>query len=645
MKRLAGRGGALAAAALAAACSNAGSGPESPQTSGAADEAGILAESAPAAGIEEAVAAPHERTAFFGDLHVHTSWSLDAYSNGNRDDPAAAYRYGRGEALLHDDGSVRAQLPAPLDFMAVTDHDAWLGETQICDDPQEPAYDTSICRELRAGLSTAAFMEIHGPGTYELRRSADICGGPDGAEDRCAERARHLWPRVQEHADAFYEPGRFTTFPAYEFSARDIATQGNLHRNVIFEGKDIPPWGGSTIEFRHSAERLWEWLEEACTGDCRVLAIPHNSNQGMGVALAPRNTDGTPFTAATLTRRARTEPLIEIHQVKGNSECARGLLTSDEDCNFELTRQGGRGLPPCEPGESENCAHPSNYVRNALKTGLAFEAQHGINPFKFGFIASTDDHRSAGGSTDESDWPGAFFGTVGLNVRPVGDPEGNNPGGLAGVWAEENTRESIFAALRRRETFGTSGTRIRVRMFAGWHFPDNLHARRTLVEDAYRAGVPMGADLPPKPASATAPRLVVWATKDPNDANLQRIQIVKGWTGGGETHERVYDVVCSDGRTPDPATHRCAGNGASVDLATCSFSTDRGAAELSTTWTDPDFTPAERAFYYARVLQNPTCRWTTHLALTSGYGTSPSTAPVVRERAWTSPIWYTPPAP
>ena len=345
-----------------------------------------------------------------------------------------------------------------------------------------------------------------------------------------------------------------------------------------------------------------------------------------------------------------------------------GLGTTDEECNFETY------YPVCEPGQRAGCANASDFVRNALKAGLRLEADYGVNPFKFGFIASPDDHQSLAGAADEAEFATrpVKFGTSGRFGMADQGPDGpawygdqadggnvNNPGGLVGVWAEANTREAIFDALRRRETFGNSGTRIHVRFFAGWDYPADLDARRDMVEAAYAGGVPMGADLPDPPAGGPGgggPRFVVWATKDPASANLQKVQIVKGWaeTGapaapfapsGQQTAEQVYDVACADGLQPDPVTHRCADNGARVDLSDCSYATGLGAAELSTTWTDPDFDPAQRAFYYVRVLENPTCRWTTHRALARGAAPPPSDPPTVKERAWSSPIWYTPAEP
>ncbi len=633
-----------AAAALLAAC---GTAPEAALSAAAA--APEPASTGPARAAEArapAVQAPARsplRNAYFGDLHVHTSWSLDAWTFGHpmQNDPSVAYRYGRGDAITDADGNVRGQLRTPLDFMAVTDHDNFFGEVQLCQDPQAPTYDLPVCEEVRAGGGAAFFR--HYNATNRNQRDPDLCGGSEpGPDNRCDQRAAHQWPMVQAMADAYYEPGVFTTFTAFEFTGSDRATGGWLHRNVFFRGPDIPPWGGASITMRHAPERLWEWMDESCTGDCDVIAIPHNTNYGMGVVLAANNADGTPFTAEILERRARREPLIEIHQVKGNSECAPGLLTSDEECNFEQV------FEPCDPDvmpsspelATASCTVASNFVRNALRTGLEVEAEHGINPFKYGLIGSTDDHRSMSGSAVEETWQGDFFGEIGATTP--GSPL-NNPGGLAAVWAEENTRDAIFDALRRRETFATSGPRIRVRLFGGWELPDDLHTAADLVEEGYRGGVPMGGDLPAAPGGAEAPRFVVWATRDANSAHLQKLQIVKGWDAPeGGTGEQVYDVACDSGQPPDPDTHRCADNGAQVNLADCSPTGGAGAAELSATWTDPDFDPFRRAFYYVRVLENPTCRWTTWRALETGGGLPDGVPPVIKERAWSSPIWYTP---
>lgn len=605
----------------------------------------------------DAVARPSARpapnplkNAYFGDLHVHTSYSLDAYTLDNRNDPRSAYRYGRGEEVALP-GGIKSKLRVPLDFMAVTDHDVWLGEVSLCLDPSDSAYKTPACQALRttdtdqSSSGKIIFGLAAGFAAKPPRRNADICGTTEPTDtNKCFQRARSIWRQIQKNADDFYEPGKFTTLYGFEWTA-SFARTGMLHRNVIFRGARVPESIYSAVDLNNSPERLWEWLQRDCTGECQVISIPHNTNFGWGVALDTKNSDGTPFTTEGLQRRAKTEPLIEIYQIKGNSECAPGLGTDDEQCNFEQL------FKPCKPGEDAFCAVARDYVRNALKTGLVLEQQYGVNPFKYGFISDTDTHSSAPGSTEEDQWNGGggvsdstpqkrLFSQM-LEEFPV-KTVAFNPGGLAGVWAEENTRESIFDALKRRETFATSGTRIRVRFFGGWNYPRDLHKRHDVIAEAYKGGVPMGADLPSRPASGGAPRFFLWATKDPNSANLQKLQVIKGWAKGTQTFERVYDVSCSDSLKPDGKTHRCPDNGATANQADCSYSSAKGATELSTMWTDPDFKPTDRAFYYVRVLENPTCRWSTYDAHKLNVPVPTDVPASIQERAWSSPIWYEP---
>jgi hypothetical protein len=585
------------------------------------------------------------RNAYFGDLHVHTSWSLDAYTGGNRvNGPDVAYRYGRGDEINGE------KLRVPLDFMAVTDHDSFLGDLATCTDPSDPAFNRPVCKDIREGRTGEFMTTMNLYYTDEMRHPPGICGEED--QSACIHQAAQRWKQIERNANNFYVPGKFTTFTAYEWTGMKNASNGSwLHRNVIFKGPKIPEWGGSAVEMKHNPQRLWEWLDKACTGECEVLAIPHNTNYGLGMMLDTKNVDGSPFTKAGIIRRAKAEPLIEIHQQKGNSECQIGVGTTDEDCNFEIS------FPVCKPGQKVGdstggrCAFAGDFARNALKNGLVIDENMGANPFKYGFIGSTDTHRTSPGNTDENAGAGGI-GQIGdkrvpAPPQPPNAPRpvlgyGQNPGGLAAVWAEENTRDSIFAALRRKETFGTSGTRVKVRMFGSWTYAPNLHTSSTLVADAYKNGVPMGSDLPPKSGAAKAPHFLVWAIKDPNSANLQKIQIVKGWTNHGQAEEKVYDVVCSDGIVADSKTGRCKDNGATANLADCSVTPNKGAPELKTTWIDPEFNPGERAFYYARVIENPVCRGTTKLALETKTPIPTTDPPIIQERAWASPIWYTP---
>jgi hypothetical protein len=335
-------------------------------------------------------------------------------------------------------------------------------------------------------------------------------------------------------------------------------------------------------------------------------------------------------------------------QHKGNSECAVGIGTNDEECAFEQI------FRPCKEGQTTGCAVDGGYVRGALKRGLELEDEIGLNPYKLGFIGSTDTHNAIGGATEEETFLGHHANNDDTaDKRLHGGPRPErpnlimNPGGLAGVWAESNTREDIFDALRRKETFATSGTRIKVRFFGSLGFTGDLEATDATLEQAYEQGVPMGGDLRPLAAVSgarpdVAPRFLVWALKDPAGAGLDRVQVIKSWVAEDGTQEAIYDVACADGRSPDASTGRCAPTAATVDAATCAPSSGHGAAELSTVWTDPAFDPARRAFYYVRVLESPTCRWSTWEALRAGEE-PPATQPrTVQERAWSSPIWYSP---
>jgi hypothetical protein len=417
-----------------------------------------------------------------------------------------------------------------------------------------------------------------------------------------------------------------------------------LHRNVIFRGSAVTE-DAMGVWDRDTQADFWDWLDHACTAPCRALAIPHNSNYSWGFMFNDANDDGRAYLDEDWRRRAKLEPLVEITQHKGNSECAFGLGTTDEECGFEHI------FPSCKPGQVTGCAREGGFVRNALKRGLQLETEIGLNPYKLGFIGSTDTHNSIPGSTDES----TFLGHHANNDDSVEDrlrggprPERPNlllnPGGLAGVWAEANTRGDIWDALYRKETFATSGTRVKVRFFGSFGFAPDLAAGDASLEQAYAQGVPMGGDL--KAASGggagatSAPRFLIWALKDPEGASLDRIQIVKGWTTADGTEEAIYDVVCADGRKPD-AAGACKLTPARVDAA-CAPSSGSGAAELSTVWTDPKFDPTQRAFYYARVFENPTCRWSTWEAVRAGEPPPPGEPRTIQERAWSSPIWYSP---
>lgn len=381
---------------------------------------------------------------------------------------------------------------------------------------------------------------------------------------------------------------------------------------------------------------LWRALEAGCTEPCEVLTIPHNMNKTWGLAYSGYTIDGDPYTTEDWALRGRSEPLAEMFQIKGASECAVGAGATDEECGFEQM------MDICEEGQDMSCGGEHSYARQGLKRGLELEAELGFNPLRFGYSASTDTHNSTPGDTEEWDFRGSVSRMASpasrrLSAPPMDFKSGisRNPGGLTALWAETNTRDALFDAMLRRESYGTSGTRIRLRFFAGPDIPLDVGEALDPVAVADANGSPMGAALP---AGETAPVFYVSAARDPFSAPLARIQMVKGWLVDGVAQERVVDIACSDGLEPG-ADGRCPDNGAVVDPTDCAFSADVGAAELGTVWQDPDYAPGQASFYYVRVLENPTCRWSTWDALRLGQPARDDAPAFIRERAWSSPIW------
>lgn len=598
------------------------------------------------------------RRVLWGDLHVHSAWSMDTLSQHGRVTPIEAYGFGKGDPVmlppLNPDGTGtrEVRIDRPLDFLAVTDHSEFLGETRICRSPDLEGYDSAACQASRGvGLSAV------GIGGVELtlddpKRDPDICGA-DG--HRCADAAAQAWTELQGAAEDAYDRTSacsFTSFVGYEYTG--IPGASVMHRNVIFRG-NVAPAPITYFDVQRPLD-LWEALDRECirAGDgCDVLAIPHNPNESNGHAFMPLVDVEIGEAQRQASLRARMEPVMEIFQHKGDSECMNGLSgflgAPDEACDFEKVRRDPTedcGNAPGTGGQlGLGCFSSRDFARGALLTGLEDEQRLGVNPIRMGFIASTDTHNGTPGNVREADWPG-HLGTEdadpAVRLRDVAVPDGGveyNPGGLAAVWAEENSRASIFDAIRRRETYATSGPRITVRLFGGWDLPDGMCDDPDAVQVGYDRGVPMGGVLPAPPVAGT-PRFFVTATADPGmdahpGAPLQRIQIIKGWTDEAGGHTQVFDVAGQ------------ADNGATVDLQTCA-STGPGLASLCTTWTDPEFDPNVPAFYYARVLENPTCRWSVSACLALPVEAwppaclDPSWTKAIQERAWTSPIWFVP---
>ena len=604
------------------------------------------------------------KNVYWGELHVHTKESMDAVLFGTTATPEDAYRFARGEPLESPGGEIM-RLSRPLDFVAITDHAEGFGLRTRCANAdltwfeqlncwvmETPGFTTALffaSRQSRMGTETdpnqPAGVYRNRPRTGPMLGDVPICTGGEGGPERCRRDGNSDWARYIELADRHNEPGVFTTFAAYEYSPV-LEGAGKHHRNVIFNGDDLPEHAISAQDVDNALE-LWRGLEKACTGDCDFLTIPHNMNKGWGLFYSRHTWDGGTYDEDDWQLRKRREPLAEMYQVKGASECALGVGATDEECAFEQM------LQPCESGQENGCALQTSFARQGLKVGLELDRELGFNPMAFGFIAATDGHNAAPGDAEEWDFVGKVGAASSPAVRRLRTREGAPPhnqilmdhgsGGLAAVWAEENTRDSIFEGMKRREAYATSGPRIVLRFFAGWGFDEAIVEATDPVAVATEGGVPMGGVLRPQEGSDASPTFFVWAAADWMSAPLQRIQIVKGWIDAdGETHESVRDIVCADGLAVDPATNRCPDNGASVDTGTCKTLGDTGAGQLMATWKDEDFDPSQDAFYYVRALQNPTCRWSTYDAIRLGRKPDPRVPATIRERAWSSPIWIDP---
>jgi hypothetical protein len=585
----------------------------------------------------------------FGDTHHHTSLSVDCGIIGNNNDPEVSFRFARGEEVISTSGQ-RVRLIRPLDFLVVTDHAEYLGIAKLLAEANPSLLATEAGKEWYEqmnGSKEEAWQAV-------VSMQTDFASGKPRYVD--PKTTRSMWDRVVDIASQYNQPGTFTALNGYEWSSISTGTGGsgpagaNLHRNVIF--RDGPDRVKQVVPFSAfdsgDPEKLWEFMAayEKNTGGS-VLSIPHNGNISNGQMYA-EIIKGQPMTQDYAERRARWEPLMEVTQMKGTGEAHPFLSPEDEFANFEIWDQGDSFGNP-----KEDWMLQYEYARSTLKNGLRLEDQLGVNPFKYGMVGSTDNHVSMTTTREEnyfgklpalepspSRTKGAFLKNSRTGEVIIEDWQ-TSASGLAAVWARENTRESIFDALARKEVYGTSGTRMTVRVFAGWDFEPDEVEQPDFARTGYDRGVPMGGDLKSAPSGA-APTFMVRALRDPDGANLDRVQIIKGWLGSdGETQERIYDVACADGR--EIRDRRCASDvGSTVDLDDATYTNSIGDVLLMAYWEDPDFDPDERAFYYVRVIEIPTPRWTAYDAKRFGITMADEVMMTVTDRAYTSPIWYTP---
>jgi hypothetical protein len=591
----------------------------------------------------------------WGDTHLHTAYSFDAFLNNNLTaDPDTAYRFAQGQPVIHPYHRARVQLQTPLDFLVVSDHAEFMGglrdiyynglnpeDAGIIDRIMNWYRTRTVRNAIDAGEGSVLFRSV-------LPESAEPSEAAKAFAERAASRLptdprviRNAWQAIAASADAHYQPGRFTSFIGWEWSS--LPGGANLHRVVVSDANaqqasTFVPYASTDSPY---PDDLWRWLDatSAATG-ADFIAIPHNSNLSKGMMFAAETLRGAPIDRDYAQTRMRWEPIVEATQIKGDSEVHPLFAPNDEFADFEQYPFYIQQQP--EPYQPK----PGDYVRSGLKTGLAIGSEIGANPYEFGLIGSTDGHTGLASAEENNFWGKMATDSTPetkINTLIAGGSRGwtMSASGLAAVWATENTRQSIMAAFRRRETYATTGPRIQVRVFGGWTFSHQDLQAEDLSELGYARGVPMGGELQ-SAASGQRPAFMITALKDPKGANLDRVQVIKGWLdAAGNTQERVIDAVWSGNRQPnDEGKLPQVGN--SVDLKTGQVSNGIGAAELRGVWRDEDFDASQAAFYYVRVLEIPTARHAHYDALALGME-APTVGPtLIQERAYTSPIWYKP---
>ena len=584
---------------------------------------------------------------YWGDTHLHTNMSVDANGMGNRLlTPDDAYRFAKGEAVRAHNGQT-VRLRRPLDFLAVTDHAVNLGVLPRLQAGDPLILSTDVGRrwaELWRDTRWSTGDVLNQPSLAVWREQvADIAGSGKAGWFWSAWSTNHVddeqfrrsvWNEVCDNADRYNDPGEFTTFIGYEWTpATRHPKSPNFHRNMIFrdDGEIACRLLPFSIHDSDNVEDLWTHLDhyESSTGG-RVLAIPHNGNLSAGKMFYPYDYDDQPIDVDYASMRHRFEPIVEMTQYKGDGETHPLISPTDEFADFETWDGPGRQRLP---GFEQHKRY--EYARSALKLGLEQHAMLGVNPFKFGMIGATDAHSGFASAEEDNYWGKRSLDEA--SPHRLAGAWWYQSGGYAAVWAKSNTRSAIFNAMARRETYATTGPRMRVRFFGGWSFEADDAHRPDFARVGYRGGVPMGGDLDPTGGDGGAPTFLVRALKDPDGAHLDRVQIIKGWRDAdGGLHEAIFDVALSDDRAPGETV------GDTVDVPRASYLNTIGDAELSAFWRDTAFDPEQLAFYYVRVLEIPTPRWTTHDAARFGMSIPEGAPAAIQERAYTSPIWYVP---
>ena len=617
----------------------------------------------PAKAIAELPPANPLKNVYWGDTHLHTSYSPDAFLMGNQTaDPDTAYHYAKGLPVVHPYHRARIQIHTPLDFLVVSDHGEFMGVIPNILKDNPVVANTETGKRYKKMFAEGKSIEVFGELIAQVNKVAPI--NPDLGNE---EVSRSVWGEIMAAADRHNEPGKFTAFMGWEWSSTPGGA--NLHRVVVMrEGKEK---GEQFIPYTSldsdKPEDLWKWLDNttAKTG-ANFIAIPHNSNISQGLMFPLQDSEGNVISKEYAATRMKWEPLVEMTQIKGDSETHPNLSPTDEFADYEtydhlIAVEGAEARNMFTDGflgqlseqdrelilkNKQHVAKAGDYARSALKRGLVIEDRIGANPYKFGMIGSTDSH-TAMASAEETN----FHGKMAIDSTPetkLKDVIPGTPGwdmgaaGLVAVYAEQNTRESLFAAMQRKEVYATTGPRIQLRFFGGWDYLPSDVSANDMIAIGYKKGVPMGSDLSNAPAGK-APSFMITAMKDPVDANLDRVQVVKGWVDKeGNPHEKVFDVALADGRTVG-ADGKVAPVGNTVDLKTGKYTNSIGDAQLATVWTDPEFDPGLSAFYYVRVLQIPTPRHTLFDTIALGIDPKESGNPAtIQERAYSSPIWYKP---